>query len=252
MKKLTKIIISIILLGAGIWFALPVFRNAYALGSFFGQMVCLLGLFIIWFYKKINDKGGWKSKAVKTLTVLYIVGILWCSYLTVLMNSYHNSTPAENTNIILLGAKVEKNGKPSLSLRDRIEVAYNYLVENPKAVCIVTGGKGFNEPISEAQCEKDYLLEKGIEEDRIFVEDNSSNTRQNFEFALEIAKDNSLGNEFAVITQDFHMYRSMQLAKSMGITTYAVAAESDPLIYPTYYGRELLSLTKWYIEKIFI
>ncbi len=49
---------------------------------------------------------------------------------------------------------------PSLMLSKRLEAAYEYLNENKNAVCIVSGGKGSNEEISEAQCMYNYLTEK--------------------------------------------------------------------------------------------
>lgn len=90
---------------------------------------------------------------------------------------------------------------------------------------------------------------KGIQEDRIFLEDRSHNTRENFKFAKEIQEEQGLGENVVVVTQGFHMYRAMQLAKAAGFTPYSLVAETDPLLLPEYYGRELLSLTKWWVEQ---
>ena len=80
------------------------------------------------------------------------------------------------------------------------------------------------------------------------MEDQSSNTRENLRFAKEIAEEQGLGEEVAIVTQGFHMYRALQLAKAAGFTPYSLVAETDPLLFPEYYGRELLSLTKWQVE----
>lgn len=92
----------------------------------------------------------------------------------------------------------------------------------------------------------------GIQEERIFVEDQSHNTRENLQFAQEIAQEQGMGEEIAVVTQGFHMYRATQLAKAAGFTPYSLVAETDPLLFPEYYGRELLSLTKWQVEHLLL
>ena len=74
--------------------------------------------------------------------------------------------------IIVLGAQVYENG-PSPVLKYRLDTAVDYLKENPDTVCIVSGGQGKNEPFSEAKGMADYLMEQGIDENRIIREDQS-------------------------------------------------------------------------------
>ena len=112
--------------------------------------------------------------------------------------------------------------------------------------------QGRDEPCPEAVTQKNVLIKKGIEEERIFLEDRSRNTRENMIFAKEIAADQSMGEEVAIVTQSFHMYRATQLAKAAGFTPYSLIAETDHLLFPEYYGRELLSLTKWWVERLVI
>ena len=45
-----------------------------------------------------------------------------------------------------------------------------------------------------------------------------------------------MGTEVAVVTQGFHMYRAIQLAKAAGFEPYSLVAETDPLLFPEYYG----------------
>ena len=68
----------------------------------------------------------------------------------------------------------------------------------------------------------------GIDGSRIFMEDQSHNTRENLKFAMEIAQEQEMGEEVAIVTQGFHMYRATQLAKSAGFTPYSLVAETDP------------------------
>ena len=84
--------------------------------------------------------------------------------------------------VVVLGAGV--NGtRPSLPLQERIDAAYDYLVAYPDAVCIVSGGQGNGENITEAQCMYNELTAMGIETDRIWLEQRATNTRDNIRFS---------------------------------------------------------------------
>ena len=139
-----------------------------------------------------------------------------------------------------------------MSLRNRVERAYQYLQDNPESKCIVTGGQGNDEPCPESLTARNALIRMGIEPERIYFEDKSRNTRENLKYAMEEAKDKGLDTEVVVVSQNFHLYRAVRLAESAGFTASGLPAETDPIIYPSYYGRELLSLTKWYIEELIL
>lgn len=242
-----------VLCGAGyVFFLLPVFRGGFNLGAGFGMFVCLLGLALLLFFGKISRKGGWKQAVVRLVTAFYCLGLVWAAYLSGLMLSVQTNTPPENVPVIVLGAQVYSEEKMGVSLTGRINAAYDYLLDNPQSSCIVTGGQGGDEPCPEALTEKNVLVKMGIDEERIFLEDRSHNTRENLVFAKEIAEEQGLGEEVAIVTQGFHMYRAIQLAKAAGFTPYSLVAETDPLLFPEYYGRELLSLTKWWVERLVI
>lgn len=246
-------IVGCVLCGAGcVFFFLPVFRRGFALGAGFGMFICLLGLGLLLFFGKLSKMGGWKQAVVRLVTAFYCMGLAWAVYLSILMLSVQANTPPENTNVIVLGAQVYGEERMGISLTGRVNAAYDYLSKNPDTLCIVTGGQGGDEPCPEAVTEKNVLTKMGIEEDRIFLEDQSHNTRENLVFAKEIAEEQGMGTKVAVVTQGFHMYRAVQLAKAAGFEPYSLVAETDPLLFPEYYGRELLSLTKWWIERLVI
>ncbi len=253
MKRFLKAlrVLGFVLCGAGcVFFVLPVCKGGFGLGAAFGMFVCLLGFALLLFFGKLSRQGGWKQAAVRLVTAFYGLGLCWALYLTVLMFSATLNPPPENTNVIVLGAQVYSAERMSISLTGRVEKAYEYLSENPEAQCIVTGGQGSDEPCPEAVTQQNALIGMGIEEGRIFLEDRSHNTRENFKFAKEIADEQGMGTEVAVVTQGFHMYRAIQLAKAAGFEPYSLVAETDPLLFPEYYGRELLSLTKWQVERL--
>ena len=63
--------------------------------------------------------------------------------------------------IIVLGAQMKQSG-PSVVLEKRLCRAYTYLTENPETLCVLSGGQGSNEPVSEAQGMYDALVKKEL------------------------------------------------------------------------------------------
>lgn len=115
--------------------------------------------------------------------------------------------------IIVLGAQVYEKG-PSSILKYRLDRALKYLNENENTKCIVCGGQGYNEPFAEAVGMKKYLKEQGISESRIIMETESQNTEQNIKNSLEYI---DRGASIGIVTNNFHMARSLQIARENGI-----------------------------------
>lgn len=123
--------------------------------------------------------------------------------------------------VIVLGAQVRESG-PSRVLRYRLDKAIEYLEANPDSTCIVSGGQGSNEPFPEAQGMADYLEEQGIDGERIIQESKSTTTEENIRFSRAlIANDKSGGNvqnaSIGVVTNNFHMFRALQIAHANGL-----------------------------------
>lgn len=232
-----------------VWFLLPLFAGGYNQGSVLGQLLsAALAFFTL-------TTGKWKKKGLKrtmyVLLGLFIAGLCWVGFLTLQINSAQRAKeiPA-GTTVAVLGAKVNSNG-PSLSLKTRLDVALAQLQKDPTAKCIVTGGQGPDEPKTEAEAGMEYLVNAGIAPERIYLEDQSTNTEENMGNAKKIAEEHGLGDGLAIATQGFHQFRSSKLAQDAGFVPYSIVAYTNPLLYPGYYGRELLSLTKYYLTQLF-
>ena len=117
--------------------------------------------------------------------------------------------------ILVLGAQV-KGQEPSVSLRKRLEAAYEYGIEHPDVTYVLCGGQGSGEDISEAACMQRYLLEKGIPKEKLLMEDTSTSTWENLVFAdrLYHLKQAKTG----IVSNNFHIYRALRLAKKLEYT----------------------------------
>lgn len=250
LKRVSKIGF-LALCGLGIlWFCLPILHGGFGVGSVFGIGVCAAGIALAVLYPKAAARGGIQRVLARIAVGLYVLGLGWAGYLTVLIISYQAAAVPQGLNVVVLGAQVYSAERMGQSLSGRVDRAAEYLLANPESQCIVTGGQGSNEPCPEALTAKNALIQRGVEPERIYMEDKSRNTRQNLVFAMEIAQEQGLDTRVVVVSQNFHMYRAVRLARSAGFEAYALPAETDFFIFPSYYGRELLSLTKWYLEEL--
>lgn len=141
--------------------------------------------------------------------------------------------------VIVLGGRVYEHG-PSLILSYRLNAAAAYLLENPQALCVVSGGRGEDEPEPEAEVMARYLISKhGIDPARIIIEDKSSNTLENIRFSKALLD----GRSSVVITTDsFHQLRASIYAKMEGLTSYSVSSFTPPGLFPAYWVRDMLGV----------
>jgi len=152
--------------------------------------------------------------------------------------------------VIILGCQV-RNGVPSQMLVQRLDVARNFMSENETVMCVTTGGYGPNQPVSEARVGKDWLVQNNIEKSRIYLEDNSTNTRENLIFAHDIIIKEDLPRNVIIVSDGFHLHRAKEIAKELFDGVCVIPVQTRPVIaIPTYWVREWFALTRDYISAI--
>lgn len=186
-----------------------------------GIFFIALGFFL--HFDMWNKMPGALRKAA--VCVILIVGLLFVVVEGCIISGFGAKGEKNLDYIIVLGAKVKQSG-PSAVLKFRLDAAYDYLIENENTICIVSGGQGHNEPFSEAQGMYDYLIGRGIEPQRIIMEDKSTDTSQNIAFSSEfLDKDN---DRVGIVTNNFHVFRGVHLARHQGIRSVCgISAHSD-------------------------
>ena len=148
--------------------------------------------------------------------------------------------------IIILGAQIKRK-KITNALERRLNKGLTYLKENPGTKCIVSGGRGKGEDISEAEAMAEYLLDNGIDKARIFLEDKSKTTWQNLEYSQQFIHKPGK-NKIGIVTNNFHIYRSMKIAEIQGYEhAFAIPATTNMIVFPNYMTREFFALGKMII-----
>ena len=149
--------------------------------------------------------------------------------------------PAEDATVVVLGCRVYGK-RASLSMVERLEAAYEYLSDNETAVCILSGGQGSGEEITEAECMYRWLVDKGIDSKRLYKEEKSASTRENLAFSKQLIWAEGLNPVMAITTSEYHQYRAGKIAESLDIEYGAISGKTAIWLFPTYYVRELYGI----------
>lgn len=191
---------------------------------------------------------------LSVLTGIFVGGFLLLLVFTeyFIISAMHQKEVKNLNYIVVLGAQV--NGKiPSKSLQYRIDRAEKYLRENEKTKAVLSGGKGEDEDISEAQCMAKELDKKGIVSGRLLLEAKSRNTEQNIAFTIPIIQQDSEKDlkelKIGIVTNGFHVYRGSKIAqKKMQCRVYGIPAKNSRFLQANYLLREFFGVVKDRIE----
>lgn len=179
----------------------------------------------------------------------------------------------EQLTVMIFGCYV-RGEEPGRTLTTRLDAALSLLKRYPNADCIVSGGQGSNEAISEAEAMRRYLVSRGIAGERITLEDRSTNTSENLEYTFAIltgsesdgsaestpgspASSNSTdsaqsvdtdGRRLVGVSSEYHLPRIRMLSRALGreIETYPAydANIGNTLIYTL---REYMGVAKLWL-----
>ena len=254
--------ISSVLFVAAILFAVYGGIVVFILGTdFWFNFAWLIGAGILLILSFMLSHHSHLPKLLKALLVIILLAIC-ANFGTFLYRdiAFAAEGPAENARwLIVLGAKV--NGtSPSVEFQARIDKAAEYVRDAdfarlraktaalpPLVKIITTGGKGADEGAPEGEVAAKVLLGLGFDQARIFTENTSSTTLENFQNAkqLIIANGGTVFDDVVVVTSSFHLYRAIKLAKACGFTSVTgLGSTGLAVLLPHYYFREYAAIIK--------
>ena len=204
-------------------------------GYSFSALVCVLLILLILFYSFMPIIGLKYPKfaqfATRFVTVILIIGVLIAGITEFFLIRASFGNPGENCEyIVVLGAKVRSDG-PSVALWERINAAYAYLEENPHVIAVVSGGQGADEPMSEALCMYQKLIELGIDPNRVWMEDKATSTWENLQFSLDLIeeKTGTRPEKLGIVSSEYHMFRASLFAKACSVEFVGIPAHTTRL-----------------------
>lgn len=208
------------------------------IGYIFMGFACLIVIYDILISRKM------KKLLIGLSTVLLVGTVVFAVAETQVILSARTDKDIDTEYMIVLGAGVHGT-RPSATLQDRLQAAYEYMKEHEDVIAIVSGGKGNGEDISEAEAMRIWLEEHGIEKERIIKEDKSTSTVENLEFSFEIMKERGADPKdgVAIVSSEYHLLRAKNTAKDMGVDAWGIAAKTSiPTVKVNYFIREALGV----------
>ena len=186
----------------------------------------------------------------RVILVLTCIGLAYfCAVETPIIKNARTDKDAERPYLIVLGAAVYGD-RPSLTLVRRLEGALDYLNAYPESVAIVSGGMGPGETVTEAEAMRDWLLDNGVDEGRILLENRATSTRENLDFSFALIRergDEPDGN-VAIVSSAYHLYRAKSMARLQGVSAAGVAAPwGYPMVMLNYFIREAFGVTHLWV-----
>lgn len=169
----------------------------------------------------MNFVNGWRKNLLVILFTLFLVVEL------PIVVVGHFAKPAPADAIIVLGAKVIGRA-PSTMLRLRLDEAVKLYREGFAPYIIVSGARGKDEEIPEAEAMQNYLTTKGIPSEQIITESASYNTYQNLANSRALMETHGLSKAI-IVSSSSHIHRSLVIARHLGMD---VSGAPAPMVNP--------------------
>lgn len=233
-----KLLAALCLVGA-VFFLMPLTMGVCHAGMFApAAALLLLGAMLLW-------AKSWPKWLRGMLWGLYGAAAMVIGVFLWQMALWAGNTPIEDNGpntVIVLGCRAYE-GKPSVMLQGRINVAYEYLATHPESCGVCSGGLDeIDEPMTQGEVIKTELMAMGIEEQRLLVDGKSEDTKENLRFSAELIEENDLPRQVAIATDNFHEYRAAGYAKSCGLMPFSLGCHSPWYLAPGYYCREMMAV----------
>ena len=178
-----------------------------------------------------------------TLTYLYslIIATLYCN-----IKAARHIPKYDKDFIIILGSKIKDDVTLTPLLKGRVDKAIDfgtkqYELTKKKIIYIPSGGKGTDEKIAEAAAIKNYLLEKGIKEKQIIIEDKSTSTIENMKFSKNKIDKINKDAKISFSTTNYHVFRSGVIANAQGIDCEGIGSKTKWYFYTNALIREFIA-----------
>ena len=189
------------------------------------SIVIVLGLIITPIIGMLNPMSVVGLVASVTFMLLATVVVLYHSYLLTALFNYFNFGAKNLDYILILGSRLDENGKVEGLLQNRCDKGFDLYMKNAGSKIIVTGGLSPNPKteVTEADGMAEYLMAIGVEAEDIIIENKAQSTIENIEFSKSMIEDDS---KVAVVTNSFHLLRALLISRRRKIKNIGYPART--------------------------
>ena len=149
--------------------------------------------------------------------------------------------------ILVLGAGVWRNNRPSHVLEDRLKIGIEAYCAGVSDKLLMSGDHGRNN-YDEVNVMKSFAMDCGIPSENIFMDHAGFSTYE----SMYRARDIFSAHRVLIVTQKFHMYRALYIANALGLEAYGLTSDLREYANATYSQlRESLARVKDFFMVIF-
>jgi len=202
-----------------------------------------------------KEKPAKKKRALRAVIVLLILAVVLPLTINTIIIATTQSriiTPdaaatLDADAILVLGARVWDNGQPSGILKDRIKTGVDLYKSGASDRLLMSGDHGTDE-YDEVNAMKDYAIEEGVSANVIFMDHAGFSTYE----SLYRARDIFQIKKVVIVSQTYHLYRALYIARALGLDAYGVSCDTrDYNAYLLFDLRETLARCKDFFYSIF-
>lgn len=180
----------------------------------------------------------WWRRGFKLLALLVVAGIVYVGVNFFLVRWTASRDQARPVDVIVVLGAAQYNGRPSPQLRARLDHTIELWDEGLAPAVFVTGGNQPGDVYTEAESSKNYLVEHGVPEDVISMEDTGHSTWESLANFAGVAREQGW-DRVLLVTDPYHSLRSRLIAQELGLTAYTSPTRTSPVQGSTEMSREL-------------
>ncbi|CAB1245911.1 MAG: YdcF family protein [Oscillospiraceae bacterium] len=244
---LSVLAVAVFLLINGIIMVRKEGRRIQNLLSFGAGMAIFLVVGLILYMALVEQNLSTNKKALIAL-ILFLSAYIGFTFVAFLLYSFlYSQLPKEVKcdYVIIHGAGLLHGNQISPLLAGRIEKGIEvYRKGGCRAKFVVSGGKGANETISEAEAMRDYLIKRGIPSPKILMEKESKTTFENLQFCRKLLDPIRRPYHCVFVTSNYHVFRTSLYARKIGIDAQGVGSKTALYYWPSAVIREYVAVMR--------
>ncbi len=179
------------------------------------------------------------------IKLVFLAFVILLAY--IVFKEYTMPKPYGYDSIIVLGAQVKEDGSLSKQLELRLQKALE-AYKNSNVLIVVTGARGYNEPVEESIAMKEWLVQHGVPEEQIIAESQSTSTKENILYAKQLLE-NYGKNKPVIVTSDYHLPRALAIAADNELIPQGIPSPTLQEYWLKNHSREVLAWAKYLFIK---
>jgi uncharacterized SAM-binding protein YcdF (DUF218 family) len=222
-------------------------REGRSLGNLLSLLagLALIGE-MIYFGWGIGQANDWvRGSAIGLFLVSAYIAFLFVSLLLYSVVYGRTGRRSGFDGIVVLGAGLIGSRVPPL-LASRLDRALRLYRRDREAgrtpVIVVSGGQGADEQVSEAFAMREYLLERGVPDDDVVMEDQATTTEENLRYSKELLAGRGHTGRVVAVTNNYHVFRTAVLSRKQGLRLQVIGAPTAWYFVPSAFLREFVAL----------